>query len=645
MTVRYTGGFRVGSIGAVLGVVVAVIGALLVTAPPAAAADPSPPFEFWVDDAFAQNGTYGSSGLEKTVYQSVDVRVGVAFQVKAYDTNTDSNCTFGGSTVGTSFVNKDAGTYRLYVTPAYVASKPYRSHQCDFKIRFTSGGSEYTANATFILPTPTLSVASDVLYVGESNSLSLYGTVGSTEHTVNFTSWSRTAGSCTVGGATPVTSSTSTTATHDIRSSSVGSCTFTVKSAELSDSSTNTYWNAQTVAQSLTVSFKNRQDVSLADGGASAGSAITLTATQTAGTGSFSYAVASGGTASGCTVSGTSLTASGAGTCLVNATAAADSTYAEATTSTPATFTFRAAAGGSSGGSSGGAAQTTTPAAEPEPERAPATGPMLTSAGATVKSEPATADYLDAEGNTTPADYEPQADGILAGDPDDLRLRLGEGEPNAATIDSSGVITFVRGKKGVARGSGFKPGSEAEVWVFSEPLALGNVTVGGDGSFEVEFDVPDGLPAGEHTIQAEGITPLGAERAITAGVEVVSQAPSPPKKVKDNKIRTTSIAFTFDRLSGTPNGDLSRLTSLLSKRGTTKVTIHGFVQPSGVVANDHALSIKRAEAVASLVRESRSDARVRVVASGRDVASMAPCVAARNRCAVATVYYRVPAHQ
>jgi hypothetical protein len=57
------------------------------------------------------------------------------------------------------------------------------------------------------------------------------------------------------------------------------------------------------------------------------------------GTGAVSYAVGAGGTASGCAVSGSTLSATSAGSCLVTATKASDGQFASAT-SEPATITF-----------------------------------------------------------------------------------------------------------------------------------------------------------------------------------------------------------------------------------------------------------------------------------------------------------------
>ena len=70
------------------------------------------------------------------------------------------------------------------------------------------------------------------------------------------------------------------------------------------------------------------------------GTSITLATTGGLGTGAVTFA-AVGGTASGCAVTGGALSATSAGTCVVTATKASDSTYL-AVNSTPTTITFAA---------------------------------------------------------------------------------------------------------------------------------------------------------------------------------------------------------------------------------------------------------------------------------------------------------------
>jgi hypothetical protein len=72
--------------------------------------------------------------------------------------------------------------------------------------------------------------------------------------------------------------------------------------------------------------------------------ALSITTSGGSGTGATTFAIASGGTATGCTLSDSSatatITATTVGTCLIQATKAADATYAS-TTSATATFTFQ----------------------------------------------------------------------------------------------------------------------------------------------------------------------------------------------------------------------------------------------------------------------------------------------------------------
>ncbi|MGC8498030.1 MAG: hypothetical protein ACP5OV_00805, partial [Acidimicrobiales bacterium] len=72
---------------------------------------------------------------------------------------------------------------------------------------------------------------------------------------------------------------------------------------------------------------------------AAAGSTIALSTSGGSGSGGVTFAVVPGGTATGCTISGSTLSAQGPGTCLVQATKAADSQYAS-TTSAAVTEAF-----------------------------------------------------------------------------------------------------------------------------------------------------------------------------------------------------------------------------------------------------------------------------------------------------------------
>ena len=123
------------------------------------------------------------------------------------------------------------------------------------------------------------------------------------------------------------------------------------------------------------------------------------------------------------------------------------------------------------------------------------------------------ADYIEIQDPTTPNS--------------DIKLKLADAitssNTDPAEVSDIGVMTFYLGNTGKASGSGFKPGSTAEVWLFSVPTYLGETPVLSDGTWSLEFDVPDDLATGNHTIQAQGTLPTGTRKAASAGV-VVSRA-------------------------------------------------------------------------------------------------------------------------
>jgi hypothetical protein len=101
-------------------------------------------------------------------------------------------------------------------------------------------------------------------------------------------------------------------------------------------------YNSTTTTLTLTVSQGNQSTLTVTSTSGTFGSALTLTTSGGDGDGAVTY-VATTGTASSCTVSGTSLTAGSAGTCLVTATKAADTNYL-VKSSTQTTVTFAQAA-------------------------------------------------------------------------------------------------------------------------------------------------------------------------------------------------------------------------------------------------------------------------------------------------------------
>lgn len=110
---------------------------------------------------------------------------------------------------------------------------------------------------------------------------------------------------------------------------------------------------------------------------------------------------------------------------------------------------------------------------------------------------------------------------------DDFELRLsGECERSCDIVTTpSGRQVITLEERGLANvsGNGFAPGTEVDVWIFSEPRYLGRLTVGPNGSFTGRLPLGD-VPFGEHTLQVNGTSADGVARSANLGV-IVEQVP------------------------------------------------------------------------------------------------------------------------
>jgi len=96
-----------------------------------------------------------------------------------------------------------------------------------------------------------------------------------------------------------------------------------------------------------------------------------------------------------------------------------------------------------------------------------------------------------------------------------------------AANESSGRLRVTNDGKIQTAGTGFSPGSLAHMWLFSDPVFIGTLTVDADGNFSGEMDVPQGIPLGDHTVQVNCETADGTTRSLNVGIEIVSTAELP----------------------------------------------------------------------------------------------------------------------
>jgi hypothetical protein len=78
-----------------------------------------------------------------------------------------------------------------------------------------------------------------------------------------------------------------------------------------------------------------------------------------------------------------------------------------------------------------------------------------------------------------------------------------------------------------------------DVWLFSAPTYLGQLTVNADGSFVAMVDLAS-IEIGEHTLQVNGLSVSGAQRSANMGVLVNSV---------DDAVPTTLPAAGFETVS------------------------------------------------------------------------------------------------
>lgn len=122
-----------------------------------------------------------------------------------------------------------------------------------------------------------------------------------------------------------------------LNATSPGTCT--VSASKAGDSN---YSSTSSLAATVTFTLASQATFNVTSTKATYGTPLTMTTTGGSGTGAVTFVVTNG-TAKGCAISGGSLKATSAGTCIVTATKAAEATYAAATSAaTSVNFIFPA---------------------------------------------------------------------------------------------------------------------------------------------------------------------------------------------------------------------------------------------------------------------------------------------------------------
>lgn len=208
------------------------------------------------------------------------------------------------------------------------------------------------------------------------------------------------------------------------------------------------------------------------------------------------------------------------------------------------------------------------------------------------------------------------------------------GNPLGLTADGALILENDRFAK--TTGTGFLADSPVKLYLFSDPLYVGDVLTNATGVFNGSVQIPLTVAPGRHTLQANGYTADGEVRSLSLPVVVKADNSSSPHSLKRAKavVQFSPLSARLDSAARTA------LRSLVRTSGSSaKVTsIVGFVQPTVTTVNDVQLSTRRARAVSDYLRA--QGLRGRVVVRGKGAAAGAGAEARRVNVVVAYVANR-----
>jgi large repetitive protein len=110
----------------------------------------------------------------------------------------------------------------------------------------------------------------------------------------------------------------------------------------------------------------------------------------------------------------------------------------------------------------------------------------------------------------------------------DWSLSISASDPSIASGNESNLgIVFHKGAGAKVSGTGFAPFSPVSVYLFSTHVLVGTTRTIADGTFAAVFDIPEGLGAGNHTLQLSGISTSGGVRTASIAVLVLKKQVQP----------------------------------------------------------------------------------------------------------------------
>ncbi len=219
---------------------------------------------------------------------------------------------------------------------------------------------------------------------------------------------------------------------------------------------------------------------------------------------------------------------------------------------------------------------------------------------------------------TTPTSYGVQISGQDWSIAITSTKQLVEGAVNAPTDK----IAIEVGNTVTTFGTGFKPNSQVDVYIYSTATWLGSVITDDKGNYTVTLPMPLTLPVGDHTFQARGVTFDNLERTANVPITLVPASDAPALTTKASKKFEVFYAMNSATLDAKAKKVIrkafTQVKSLLTSASTVKVQITGWVQPTNRSPRIQFLSTNRATAVRDYLKELGLKAKFTIAAPGHD---------------------------
>jgi outer membrane protein OmpA-like peptidoglycan-associated protein len=184
-----------------------------------------------------------------------------------------------------------------------------------------------------------------------------------------------------------------------------------------------------------------------------------------------------------------------------------------------------------------------------------------------------------------------------------LRLSSTTQFVDGTTQDTNDRVVIEKGNTVTTSGTGFKPFSQVDIWVYSTPTWLGAVVTDAYGNFTTTVPMPKALPAGDHTFQAKGQTPESTVRMADVPITLVN----PTEKGKPGSLNfEVYFGMNSPIVTLAEKKRVAKMVKLAQSKiaAGAKITvdISGWVQPNPNPGNIKYLSTHRADNVANALR-------------------------------------------